>query len=61
MFSKELQLMDRNTTRLMIDELSAQVEEFRTAYKEKEEECKEKDDIIASLKKQLQNLKASDK
>ncbi len=61
MFSKELQLMDRNTTRLMIDELSAQVEEFRTAYKEKEAECKEKDDIIASLKKQLQNLKASDK
>ena len=38
MFSKELQLMDRNTTRLMIDELSAQVEEFRTAYKEKEAE-----------------------
>lgn len=43
MFSKELQLMDRNTTRLMIDELSAQVEEFRTAYKEKEAECRKKD------------------
>ena len=64
-FSEELRMMDRNTTKLMIDELEetvkaqkTQLEEKEAALSEKEAALLEKDEIIAELRRQLADKKA---
>lgn len=47
MFSKELVMMDRNTARLMIDDLTAQVEEKDTVIAQKDAALTEKDAALA--------------
>ena len=60
MFSEELRILDRNTTKYMIDELHEQVEASANEIKELKKENVEKDQtinkqnqIIEQLKKQL--------
>ena len=50
MFSKELIELDRNTTKLMIDEMQKDIEQ-------KEKELKKKDEEIQKLKEELQKQK----
>ncbi len=65
MFSKELQLMDRNTAKYMIDELQEQLDtanstirEKEAALSEKEAALSEKDAIIARLQAELEAQKS---
>lgn len=64
MFSKELQLMDRNTAKYMIDELQEQLDtanstirEKDAALSEKDAALSEKDAIIARLQAELEAQK----
>jgi hypothetical protein len=58
MFSKELQLMDRNTAKYMIDELQEQLDTANSTIKEKEAALSEKDAIIARLQAELEAQKS---
>jgi hypothetical protein len=51
MFSKELQLMDRNTAKYMIDELQEQLDTANSTIREKEAALSEK--RLPFLKKRL--------
>ncbi len=53
MFSEELRILDRNTTKYMIDELHEQVEALISELNEVKKENAEKDQTIEMLKKQL--------
>ncbi len=53
MFSEELRILDRNTTKYMIDELHEQVEAAISELNEVKKENAEKDQTIEMLKKQL--------
>ena len=58
MFSKELQLMDRNTAKYMIDELQEQLDTANSTIREKEAALSEKDAIIAILQAELEAQKS---
>jgi hypothetical protein len=58
MFSKELQLMDRNTAKYMIDELQGQLDTANSTIREKEAALSEKDAIIARLQAELEAQKS---
>lgn len=58
MFSKELQLMDRNTAKYMIDELQEQLDTANSTIREKEAAISEKDAIIARLQAELEAQKS---
>jgi hypothetical protein len=58
MFSKELQLMDRNTAKYMIDELQEQLDTANSTIREKEAALSEKDAIIARLQAELEAQKS---
>ena len=45
-FSKELLEMDRNTVKLMIDEMQEEIEKQEQVIREKEEVLKEKDEAL---------------
>ena len=52
-FSEELQEMDRNTVRYMIDELQKEVDTQKALLEEKDTVIAEKDAIIANLQAKL--------
>ena len=61
MFSKELQILDRNTVKYMIEEQQREIEKYKLEAAEKDkmleqysEAAAEKDKIIAELRKQLE-------
>jgi hypothetical protein len=58
MFSKELQLMDRNTAKYMIDELQEQLDTANSTIREKEAALSEKGAIIARLQAELEAQKS---
>ena len=53
-FSKELLEMDRNTVKLMIDEMQEEIEKRGQVIREKEEALKEKDEAFKATKHQLE-------
>ena len=53
MFSEELRILDRNTTKYMIDELHEQVEAAQQIIVEKDQTINKQNQIIEQLKKQL--------
>ena len=53
MFSEELRILDRNTTKYMIDELHEQVEAAQQIIIEKDQTINKQNQIIEQLKKQL--------
>ena len=53
-FSKELLEMDRNTVKLMIDEMQEEIEKQEQVIREKEEVLKEKDEAFEATKHQLE-------
>lgn len=55
-YSKELQILDRNTVRYMIDELQEQVEQKEQELSQKNQELSQKDQEISQLKAQLARL-----
>ena len=57
MFSKELQIMDNNTAKYMIDELQEQLDTANSTIREKDAALLEKDAIIAKLKAELEAQK----
>lgn len=57
MFSKELLELDRNTTKLMIDEMQKDIEQKDEMIRQKNEALAQKDDEIRKLKEQLQKQK----
>ncbi len=56
MFSKELQILDRNTVRLMIDEFQERVDELTKENENKKAEIAEKTRRIAELEAKLADL-----
>ena len=59
MFSKELQILDRNTVKYMIDELQDELNEAKDTISEKDKTISEKDKTIAALQAELNKLKAN--
>ncbi len=55
MFSKELQMMDRNTVIYMIDELQEKIDKQTSELSEKDKEISLKDMRIAELEKKLES------
>ncbi|MBE5841666.1 MAG: hypothetical protein E7304_09685 [Butyrivibrio sp.] len=53
MFSKELQMMDRNTVIYMIDELQEKIDKQTSELSEKDKEISEKDKEISEKAKEL--------
>ena len=58
MFSKELQLMDRNTVKYMIDELQEQLDSTNEQLNTANEQLANKDATIAQLQKELKKYKS---
>ena len=56
MFSEELRELDRNTVRLMIDEMRDEIEEQKKALEEKDKSLIEKDRIIEEKEKEIKEL-----
>lgn len=57
MFSEALDIMDRNTANLMIDELMQENEQMEYVIAEKDNTIAEKDNTIADMHKQIEELK----
>ncbi len=57
LFSEELKIMDRNTVRLMIDQMQEQLEQQNTQLKEKERKLQEKEHQNQELLKEIAILK----
>ena len=53
-FSKELLEMDRNTVKLMIDEMQEEIEKQEQVIREKEEALKQKDEAFEATKQQME-------
>lgn len=56
MFSKELLELDRNTVKLMIDDMQKQIEEKDEQLNQKDEQLNQKDEQIRELDEQLRQL-----
>lgn len=52
MFSKELQILDRNTVSYMIDEMQAEIDKAKAIIADKDAELADRDNAIAELKAQ---------
>ena len=63
MFSKELQMLDRNTTIYMVDELQKELEQKEEQLSQKDEQLSQKDEQLSQKDEQLsqQNLQLSQK
>ena len=59
MFSKELQILDHNTVKYMIDELQDELNEAKDTISEKDKTISEKEKTIAALQAELNKLKAN--
>ena len=57
MFSKELQILDRNTVKYMIDELQDELNETKDQLNAANDSILEKDKTIAALQAELAKLK----
>ena len=57
MFSKELQLMDRNTAKYMIDELQEELDTTKEQLNAANSKIIEKDDTISSQAEEIMRLK----
>ena len=57
MFSKELQILDRNTVKYMIDELQAEIKEKDAVIAENNAALADKENIILKLQAELEALK----
>ena len=55
MFSKELQILDRNTVKYMIDELQEQLDDTKVQLDDAKKELLSKDKYIAELEAQLKS------
>ncbi len=55
MFSKELQILDRNTVKYMIDELQEQLDDTKVQLDDAKKELISKDKYIAELEAQLKD------
>ncbi|MBP3781646.1 MAG: hypothetical protein J6I68_00185 [Butyrivibrio sp.] len=53
MWSKELQILDRNTVKYMIDELQEQLDDANATIADKDATIADKDATIAELQKKL--------
>jgi hypothetical protein len=58
MFSEALRILDSNTVRLMIDEMSEELEEQKEQLAEKDEKLAEKDEEIRRLREELATYKS---
>ena len=61
MFSKELQILDRNTVKYMIDELQEDLDEAHTLLDEAHSQIADKDAIILSLQARIKELESKTK
>ena len=55
-FSKELLEMDRNTVKLMIDEMQEEIEKQKEEIREKDEVLKQKDKEVEDAKQRIKEL-----
>lgn len=53
-FSKELQILDRNTVQLMIDDMQNTIDSQKNTIDSQKSQLEEKDAIIAELKRKIQ-------
>lgn len=56
MFSKELQILDKNTVQYMIDEMQVVIDKQQGKIDEQQETIQEKDRLITQLKEQLSKM-----
>ena len=61
MFSKELLELDRNTVKLMIDDMQKQIEEKDEQLNQKDEQIRELDEQIKQSEQEIQKMKETEK
>ena len=57
MFSEELKILDKNTVRLMIDEMQEEIEEQGIRLKEKDAQLEQKDSQLKQKDKLIEELR----
>lgn len=61
MFSKELLELDRNTVKLMIDDMQKQIEEKDEQIRELDEQLRQLDEQIKQSEQEIQKMKETEK